>query len=74
MPRLVWVRTVDSSTLYLSAQILFSDLYIIVINVTLIIQEQIAILIVIQNKKSLQKNRLNIRDTFTFNWQMTIIF
>jgi hypothetical protein len=45
------VRTFDCSTLYLSAQSLFSDLHIIMINVKFITQEQTAILVVIQGKK-----------------------
>jgi len=44
-------------TLYLSAQSLFSDLQIIVINVTLITQGHFAFLVVIQNKISLQKKK-----------------
>jgi len=60
--------------LYLSARSLFSDLRITVINVTLITQGHFAFLVVIQNEISLHKKRLNLRDRFTFNWQMAIIF
>jgi hypothetical protein len=59
MPKLAWVRNVYCSTLYLSAQSLFSDLHIIVINVTLITQWHFAFLTVIQNKTtSLKKIKL----------------
>jgi hypothetical protein len=55
------VRTVDCSTLYLSAQSLFSDLHIIMINVKLITQQQTAILVVIQKTTSLQKKYIKLK-------------
>jgi hypothetical protein len=61
MPKLAWVGTVCCSMLYLTAQSLFSDFHIIVINVTLITQGHFAFLVVIQNKTtSLQKSRLTL--------------
>jgi hypothetical protein len=62
MPKLGWVRTVDCSILYFSAQSLLSDLHIIVINVTLITQGHFAFLVMIQNKAtSLQKKQIKLK-------------